>query len=110
MTDDTRPLDPKNRDGHHGCDDALTKLYEYLDNELDENLRAQIEAHLAECSPCLEAFDFEAELRRVIADRCQERVPEELRRRILSVLSECDLSTSALYDPLAADSSPSGPV
>ncbi|MFN8052839.1 MAG: mycothiol system anti-sigma-R factor [Acidimicrobiales bacterium] len=68
------------------CDVALAELYEYLDGELDETARVRIEHHLRECSPCLEAFDFEAEIRRLVADRCREQCPEELRRRIQAAI------------------------
>ena len=36
--------------------------------------------------PCLEAFDFEAELRQLLADKCRERVPDGLRERIAAVI------------------------
>jgi len=68
------------------CDDALAELYLFLDGELDEATRGRIEAHLRQCSPCLEAFDFEAELRRIVADRCRDRVPDQLRARIQALL------------------------
>jgi len=68
------------------CDSALNELYQFLDGELDEANRQRIEAHLNNCSPCLEAFDFESELRRIIANRCRDRVPDELRARIQAVL------------------------
>ena len=68
------------------CDNALAELYIYLDGQMDPEARERVEAHLKDCSPCLEAFDFEAELRRVIADRCRDRVPDELRQRILAAL------------------------
>jgi mycothiol system anti-sigma-R factor len=74
----------------HSCEDALSELYRYLDGELDDQARNEISAHLDGCSPCLEAFDFEVELRRVVATRCQERVPDDLRNRILDVLRSCD--------------------
>ena len=68
------------------CDDALAELYLFLDGELDDSARVRIESHLRQCSPCLEAFDFEAELRRIVADRCRDRVPDELRARIQTLL------------------------
>jgi mycothiol system anti-sigma-R factor len=74
----------------HTCQDALSELYRYIDGELDDATRGRISAHLDDCSPCLEAFDFEVELRRVVASRCQEQVPDELRDRILNVLRTCD--------------------
>lgn len=72
------------------CDDAIAQLYEFLDGELDDVARARIEAHLRECSPCLEAFDFEADLRRIVSSRCRDRVPEELRERIRGLLQPSD--------------------
>lgn len=68
------------------CNDALHTLYEYLDGELDESRRGAIQAHLDKCGPCLDAFDFEGELRKVIAERCRDRVPDTLRARIADQL------------------------
>ncbi len=69
-------------DQHGKCGDAVERLYDYLDGELDEARMALVKRHLDECLPCLEAFDFEAELRQVIARKCREPVPEQLRVRI----------------------------
>jgi len=76
------------------CKRALTELYTFLDGELTEERRVVIQEHLDVCNPCLEAFDFEAELRMVIQHRCREEVPESLRDRIASALSD----PSALVD------------
>ncbi|MGI8663110.1 MAG: mycothiol system anti-sigma-R factor [Acidimicrobiales bacterium] len=70
----------------HECDDALHTMYHFLDGELTEDRRAQIQAHIEACPPCFEGFDFEAELRQVIAKRCYEEVPEALRTRIASAI------------------------
>lgn len=68
------------------CDLALNEIYIYLDGEMTASARARIEQHLRDCSPCLEAFDFEAELRRVVSDKCREHVPDDVRARILTAL------------------------
>jgi mycothiol system anti-sigma-R factor len=68
------------------CQDSLHELYTFLDGELTDDKRFTIHSHLEDCSPCLEAFDFEAELRTVIARRCHDEVPESLRRRIADSL------------------------
>lgn len=70
----------------HDCDDAVARLYEYLDGELDAESLQVVEAHLGHCSPCLEAFDFESELKRVVASKCAERIPEDLKVRLLELL------------------------
>jgi mycothiol system anti-sigma-R factor len=68
------------------CNDALHELYEFLDGELTEERRAHIEAHITNCSPCLEAFDFQAEIRQVIAHKCRDEAPPELMARIAAAL------------------------
>lgn len=68
------------------CNDTLHELYQYLDGELTEESRAHIQKHLDDCSPCLAAYDFEAELRMVIRHRCTDKVPEGLRSRIADAL------------------------
>jgi mycothiol system anti-sigma-R factor len=69
------------------CDEALRTLYSFLDGELTTERRAAIQRHLDQCSPCLEAFDFEAELKMVVARCCRDQVPEHLRQRIANVLA-----------------------
>lgn len=68
------------------CNEAATQLYSFLDGHLTDDLRVRIQRHLDDCSPCLEAFDFEAELRQVIAQRCRDTVPQGLLDRIASAL------------------------
>jgi mycothiol system anti-sigma-R factor len=69
------------------CEEALRTLYYFLDGELTPARRQAIQRHLNECSPCLEAFDFEAELKLVVARCCRDQVPEGLRQRVADVLS-----------------------
>jgi len=65
------------------CERALAEVYTFLDQELTEETRIVIAAHLESCNPCFEAFDFEAELRMVISTKSQSvEVPETLRIRI----------------------------
>ena len=57
------------------CEQALRTLYHFLDGELTPDRRAVIQRHLDECSPCLEAFDFEAELKIVSPGPAGTRFP-----------------------------------
>ena len=70
------------------CEESLRELYGYLDGALTIERRTVIKVHLEECSHCVEVFDFEVELRQVIAMRCREEVPESLRIRILEVIEQ----------------------
>ena len=69
------------------CNETLRELYLYLDRQLTDEDREHIQHHLDDCSPCLEAYDFEAELRLVVRSRCVDQVPESLRARIAKALA-----------------------
>jgi len=70
------------------CDKATHRLYHYLDGELTVWRRWRITKHLDDCPPCADGFDFEIELRSVIASKCRDEVPADLRRRIAAALGE----------------------
>ena len=70
------------------CEEAVHELYIYLDGELTEERREEIRIHLDYCGPCGGAAEFEAELRKVIANRCKDRVPEGLIRRVAEAIEE----------------------
>jgi mycothiol system anti-sigma-R factor len=73
-------------EGDADCSEAIHALYEFLDGELTPDRRTDIGHHLDDCSDCLEAFDFEAELRIVISQRCREEVPDRLREKVAEAL------------------------
>jgi mycothiol system anti-sigma-R factor len=70
------------------CYEAVHLLYHYLDGELTTERRVLIRQHLDDCPPCGQAFDFEAELRVVIAQKCREQVPPELVERVRKALGQ----------------------
>ncbi len=70
------------------CDETLTELYSYLDGELTVEVREKIRVHLDDCPPCGDIAVFEVELRKVIASKCVDKVPDDLRARIIAACSE----------------------
>ena len=86
------------------CDEAIAELYAFLDGELDDRVMLQVETHLRRCSPCLEAFDFEADLRRVIAAKCTEQVTPEVRARVCGLLHELSSGGTAGVSGVSAPS------
>jgi mycothiol system anti-sigma-R factor len=72
--------------GMDECEDAVHRLYHYLDGELTPERRAEVRRHLDDCSPCFKAFDFEADVRQLIQQRCRDEVPAGLRERIAQAI------------------------
>lgn len=76
-------------DGSQGhCREVIDAMYLFIDNEqLTDEQRAHVQAHLDDCIPCLEAFELEVELKKVIAKRCQDEAPAWLYERVRTMLS-----------------------
>jgi len=65
------------------CDDVLSHVFEFLDNETQPERRAVIAEHLEDCSPCLRQFGIEQEFKALIRRRCGgDPTPVGLRDRI----------------------------
>lgn len=76
---------------HHdlNCADALSWVYEYIDDEIDDRRRVEILQHLRECPPCEDQFALEQMVKALVHRSCQcEPAPEELRIRIVARIQE----------------------
>lgn len=69
------------------CEEALARMYEFLDGELaDHEVAARIRHHLHDCPPCGDSFEFEEQLKAVVRRHLQEEVPAHLLDRIRAVV------------------------
>jgi mycothiol system anti-sigma-R factor len=65
------------------CRETIKELDTFLDDELSDAARSAIRSHLDGCVDCLQAFDFHAELKQVISQKCQnDEMPPDLLSRI----------------------------
>jgi anti-sigma factor (TIGR02949 family) len=65
------------------CEDTLRELQLFLAKELSPHTQTAIASHLDDCNDCLQAFDFHAELKSIIARKSRENtMPEGLMSRI----------------------------
>lgn len=75
-----------------GCDEAIARLYEYMDAELPESDCARLAAHLAVCPTCHDAVSAEEHLRAVLRRSCVEAAPERLRLRVVTQITRLRVS------------------
>jgi len=73
------------------CNAVVQELYTFLDGELTQGRRLQIERHFSGCVDCHEVVEFHASLKLTIASRCRDAVPESLRLRITEALLRAEL-------------------
>jgi len=71
-----------------GCAELIAKLEAYLDGALEDDSRAELEQHIADCFPCADHASLERQLRSLIKTSCVENAPATLRARILQHVDE----------------------
>lgn len=83
-------------DGMISCDEAKTRLFEFLDGELAEVSHEEVQRHIELCKACFPRFQFERHFLDVL-QAAEERgaASPELKDRILKVLAEESASDSS---------------
>jgi anti-sigma factor (TIGR02949 family) len=70
------------------CKDALKRVHEFLDGELEDVSRADVEAHFDVCKGCYPHLRLERRFRAAMQRACAtETASLELRARVLQVVS-----------------------
>ncbi len=69
-----------------GCEEALRRLFDYLDHELDGSRRAEMEQHLKVCRGCYSRVEFEKRLKHRLATVGAEAPSSDFERRIRKLL------------------------
>ena len=81
------------------CNETIRELDAFLDGELPDDVRAHIHMHLDSCMDCLQAFDFQAELKLAIRRKCStDELPPGLIGRI-EMCFDTDLDDDGIIGP-----------
>lgn len=80
------------------CNAVVEELYTFLDGELTDGRRVQIERHFTGCVDCHEVVEFHASLKMTISSKCQEVVPDALRQRIFDALQRAESGSAGISD------------
>ena len=68
------------------CEAVLSHLYAYLDNEVNEQLLAEIDHHLEDCRECFSRAEFEKLLRKRVEKSNEADVPDDVQDRIQALM------------------------
>ncbi len=90
---------------HTDCSEVLSRVFFFLDNELEQADCREIQHHLDECGPCLARYDLERTVKALVARSCSEVAPEGLRRRVLLSIQQVQvrITDPVTTDPFSAD-------
>jgi anti-sigma factor (TIGR02949 family) len=68
------------------CKEFLQELNEYLDENIDAELRAKLEAHVNNCPNCFVIFDTTRRTIQVFKGMEPQTIPEDVHTRLMSAL------------------------
>lgn len=74
-----------------GCQDAIERLWAYLDEELDDVDHRAVEEHLRFCLRCCGELAFSREVRRFLATRSDVDLPQDAQRRLEGFIDQLDV-------------------
>lgn len=72
------------------CSTAVTRLWDFVERELDDVDQAEVEKHLAFCRRCCGEAEFVEELRAFMRDAAGPKLPDEPRRRLSEFVAELE--------------------
>lgn len=82
---------------HHDvdCSEILQRVYVFIDNELEDASSEEIRKHLEECAPCLDQYDLERCIKKLVHRSCgDDQAPAALRQKILTTLTQVRIETT----------------
>ena len=68
------------------CEEALSRLFEFIDQELGEHKHDEMEDHLSTCRSCYSRLEFEKRLQKHMQKATKQEAPATLQSNIKSII------------------------
>ena len=68
------------------CEEALERLFDYLDQNLEDGRRHEMEVHLSVCRSCYSRVEFEQRLQRNLRETGEQTAPRSLQDRVAGLM------------------------
>jgi mycothiol system anti-sigma-R factor len=75
------------------CREAVGRMWTYLSRGLEHSDTAELEEHLGVCQRCCGELEFSRQLRGLVADSSEERMPSSVRARVDELLQAAEGGT-----------------
>ena len=72
------------------CQEFHLQVFTYMDGELSVVEQREVTLHIEGCPPCAQVLAYEVRIREVVARRCCESAPTDMRDRVLRALGLAD--------------------
>jgi mycothiol system anti-sigma-R factor len=74
------------------CSEALHRVFEYLDGEMEPADQGKIAAHLAHCVECLRQYDVDTMVKAMVKRSCApEPAPARLRMMVVQSITSVEI-------------------
>jgi mycothiol system anti-sigma-R factor len=71
------------------CEQTMRQLSGYIDRELNDAEVSSVKAHLDDCPPCEQVFEFQAGMKRLVRrECCTDEAPGRLRDWVRKLAAE----------------------
>jgi anti-sigma factor RsiW len=70
------------------CKDFLKELSDYLDENIDKELRRELEAHASECPNCWVIFDTSKKTLQIFKGMEPQQIPSRVHDRLMAALQK----------------------
>jgi len=70
------------------CLEAIRNLYAYLDGELGEQSRANVEHHLGQCRDCYSRLEFEEAIGAQLIKHGKKKTPKAVKNRLRKLIED----------------------
>lgn len=81
-----------------GCQDAVRRLWEYLDGDLSGPDVEALEQHLSFCLRCCGELAFARELRQTLGATARQPIPRDVHARLTAFVDSLDLLAATDLD------------
>ena len=66
----------------YSCEEVLTALSDYFDDELSKQIRRQIESHMSECKTCRAVYDSTRKTLQIVTESGSFELSSEVSARV----------------------------
>lgn len=70
------------------CEEALKRVFDYIDNHIEDTSRDEFERHIEKCRHCFDRVEFEKLMKSRMRNLQSRPSSDRLRKRIDKILSE----------------------
>lgn len=83
----------------YNCDDVVSALADYVDDELTDDFRRALEQHLGQCRRCQVVYDSTRKTLKILTESESFELPERASERVTRIMTSLRRSAGGSPEP-----------